>query len=162
MVWNFGLKALLAGSHGNGRVVSALPRLPRGEFVMTHTRDRGPGPLTFVATPRATPHIRHLGKYADSCVSPEQAFVFRRPEGQVVGVADSLASFRHTVAGLDHAVLAHHAGRHDFSRWMRDVFSDQKLAALVRKVEARWTRGEIADLREALDRLVALRYGPGS
>jgi hypothetical protein len=56
-------------------------------------------------------------------------------------------------------VLAHHAGRGDFSRWVVDVFGDRTLGQRIRKLEARWTRGEIRDLRPRLWELVALRYG---
>ena len=56
-------------------------------------------------------------------------------------------------------VLAHHAGRGDFSRWVVDVFGDRTLGHQIRKLEARWARGEIHDLRPRLRELVALRYG---
>jgi hypothetical protein len=40
------------------------------------------------------------------------------------------------------------------------VFSDPALGQQLRKLESRWRRGEVADVRAALDRLVAARYGP--
>jgi hypothetical protein len=64
-----------------------------------------------------------------------------------------------TLAAVGEASLAYHARRGDFSRWILHVFSDWQLAAQLRKVESRWTRGEITDLRSALDRPIALRYG---
>jgi haloacid dehalogenase-like hydrolase len=47
----------------------------------------------------------------------------------------------------------------DFSRCILGVFSDPSLGQQLRKIETRWRRGEIPDLRNALDRLVAARYG---
>ena len=77
----------------------------------------------------------------------------------MVAAAQSLHEFRRTVAGIEDAVLAHHAGRGDFSRWVLDVFSDRELARQLRKAESRWLRGELPDLRHAIERIVSLRYG---
>jgi hypothetical protein len=50
--------------------------------------------------------------------------------------------------------------------WLRDsevkqfdVFSDLELARQLKKTEARWRRGEIPDLRRAIDRLITFCYG---
>lgn len=140
--------------------VSVLPNLPHGEFVMI--RQEGPdvrSAMTFVATPRETPHVRHLKKYANSKVSPERRFIFRRPDGSVVATADSLNAFRRAVATVEDRVLAYHAERGDFSRWVRDVFADRALALQLRKTETRWSCGEISDLRTAIERLIAAQYG---
>ncbi|GEM_PF-3281531 len=99
--------------------------------------------LTFTAPPRSTPHVRHLRKYADAAVRPEHAFLFCKPDGRLVATADSLNVFRRVVATAGWEVLAYHAGRHDFSRWIRDVFSDLELAAQLRKAERRWGRGDL-------------------
>jgi len=91
-------------------------------------------------------------------VSPEHAFLFRAPDGRLVATADSLTGFRRMVATTDEDVLAYHAGRHDFSRWIRGVFSDPELAAQLRKAERRWSRGEVADLLRLIDEQIAVRY----
>ena len=155
------LRSLLAegGGSGGGGVLSALAALPRGEFLLMQKDGTGAwAPLTFTATPRATAHVRHLKKYADVPVRPEHAFQFREPGGRWVARADSLNGFRRIVAAADGAVLASHAGRHDFSRWVRDVFADPELAAQLRKAERRWSRGEFPDLRRVIDDLIAARY----
>jgi hypothetical protein len=137
----------------------SLPGLPPGEFVLGQGRDAGPAePVTFVPVPRETTHVRHLRKYADGGV-PVERFSFRRPQGELVATADSLTSFGHALAAIDDAVLAFHAERGDFSRWVLDVFSDPTLGQQFRKTEARWRRGEIRNLRAAMERLVAARYG---
>ena len=58
--------------------------------------------------------------------------------------------------------LAHHARLGDFSRWVLDVFSDPELARQLKKTEARWRRGEVPDLRRAIDRLITFCYGTGA
>jgi hypothetical protein len=142
------------------RISEALARLPRGQFLLVQ-RDRGrqPSALTFVAAPRQTVHVRHQAKYVDSCVPPGREFRFRGPDGRVQASADSLHSFRRVVATTPDDVLAHHAGHGDFSRWVRDVFADAELARQLRKIEARWRRREVADLRRPIDALITVRYG---
>jgi hypothetical protein len=142
------------------RAIDVLPDLPAGEFVLVQ-RDKPTGALTFAPSLRQTPHVRHLRKYADSQVPPGQRFLFRGPDGHIVAAADSLNAFQGAVASAPEAVLAHHAGRGDFSRWVVDVFGDRTLGHQIRKLEARWTRGEMRDLRPRLQALVALRYGTG-
>jgi hydroxymethylpyrimidine pyrophosphatase-like HAD family hydrolase len=137
-----------------------LARLPRGEFLMIRRNSDGrAGVFTFVAAPRQTVHVRHLAKYVDSLVPPGREFLFRGGDGQVKGTADSLQSFRRVVATAPADVLAHHAEHGDFSRWVRDVFADSELARQLQKAEARWRRGELPDLRRAIDTLITLRYG---
>lgn len=146
-------------SEGAG-ISEALARLPRGEFLLVQrNRGRQPSALTFVAAPRQTVHVRHLTKYVDSCVPPGREFRFRGPDGRVRAAADSLHSFRRVVENAPDDVLAHHAEHGDFSRWVRDVFADAELARQLRKIEARWRRRELADLRRTIDALISVRYG---
>lgn len=150
------LRAALGEANG-GRAVPVLRDLPDHEFVIVQPWGAA---TTFTAPPRATTHVRHRTKYADSSVPPQRAFLFRDAGGEVVATARSLTEFRHVLRAVDGRVLAAHAARGDFSRWMRDVFSDRELAAQIRKTEARFTRGEIPDLRGPIERLIASRYGP--
>lgn len=149
----------LLGSLG-AKIVGLLPDLPLGEFAAVTVEASGASSaVTFAAPPRETPHVRHSRKYSDTLIAPAHRFLFREPDGRIVSVADSVGQFRQVLAAASEASLAHHARRGDFSRWILHVFSDWQLAAQLRKVESRWTRGEIADLRTALDRPIALRYG---
>ena len=75
-------------------------------------------------------------------------------------MAESLNEFREAAACVEEEVLAHHCRRGDVSRWVEHVFSDGILATLLRKVEARWARGEIGDLARAVTAPLELRYGP--
>jgi hypothetical protein len=157
--------AFLRGALGQlgadgARIVASLPDLPPRVFVLVQGRDAGrQAAVTFVPAPRETAHVRHLRKYADAVVPAERRFFFRRPDGALVATAHSLSAFREAVPEVGDAVLAFHAERGDFSRWVLGAFSDPTLAQHLRKLEARWRRGEVPDLRAALDRVIALRYG---
>jgi hypothetical protein len=140
------------------RVLAALPDLPSGTFVLVPPEGAA-GVVTFTPAQRRTSHVRHRRKYADSPVPDAQRFFFRRPDGTVLGAAESLGAFAAALPSTPDEVLAHHARRGDFSRWVRDVFSDRLLGRQIRKLEARWARGEVRDLRPALQGLIALRYG---
>lgn len=156
------LRSMMTRIEESEVVCATLPRLRRGEFLLV---DRGssPGPsaLTFIAAPRQTAHVRHLNKYIDSVVPPGREFLFRYPHGPVVASANSLQSLRGVLGTVPGAVLAHHAGRGDFSRWVRDVFADLELARQLGKAEVPSRRGELADLREMIDVLITARYGGG-
>ena len=139
-------------AHLSPAAVTAAPALPRREFLLS----RGGEAVTFVVPPRITSHIRHLGKYADLPVPSEHAFAFRSGDGQPVARAATLGEFAEAIGRVDSAVLEHHAAQGDFSRWVMDIVDDRHLAGHLRKVERRWTRGEIADLRQALLQPVGL------
>jgi hypothetical protein len=140
------------GAHVSPAAVAAAPSLPPQEFLLA----RGGEAVTFRVPPRVTSHVRHLGKYIDRPVPVQHAFAFRSPDGHPVGQTVTLSEFADAVGRVDAAVLEHHAARGDFSRWVLDIFGDRHLAAHLRKVERRWTRGEITDLRQALTRPLGL------
>ena len=127
--------------------VAAAPALPGREFLLSV---RGGEAVTFVAPPRVTSHARHLGKYTDRPVAAHQRFSFRLPGQLPIASAATLGEFSHALDQVGDAVLEHHAARGDFSRWVLDVFDDRHLGGHLRKVERRWARGEINDLRQAL------------
>jgi hydroxymethylpyrimidine pyrophosphatase-like HAD family hydrolase len=142
------LASLLEGRAGDGvALLASLGELTPPEFVLVPS---GAGPLTFVAAPRRTRHVRHLGKYADQPVAPHHAFFFRHPDGCPAGTADTLLGFVARLQEVEDDALAFHAGRGDFSRWIADVFTDRRLAARLRKVERRWQSDRRIALRPAL------------
>jgi phosphoglycolate phosphatase-like HAD superfamily hydrolase len=154
------LRSVLPAVDGGEAVATALSRLPRGQFLIVKRDPGGRGTaVTFVASPRQTIHVRHLTKYVDSHVPPGREFLFRGADGRALGSANSLQAFRRMVATVPEELLAHHAERGDFSRWVRDVFADAELARQLGKAETRWRRRELPDLREAIDALITVRYG---
>jgi hypothetical protein len=102
-----------------------------------------------------TSHVRHLRKYADGRLPDERCFLFRSPDGRLAATAGSLGEFLHAVARVPEEVLRFHAARGDFSRWLHDVFADHELGRQLAKIERRWGRAEIRDLRHAVERLIA-------
>jgi hypothetical protein len=107
-----------------------------------------------MAAPRHTAHVRHRHRHAGGEVAPDQHFLFRQDSGAVVGEAGNLRQFLLALAGVPAEVLERHAERGDYSRWVLDVFADQALGQYLRKIEARWRRREIADMRGALAQAV--------
>jgi hydroxymethylpyrimidine pyrophosphatase-like HAD family hydrolase len=102
----------------------------------------------FRLAPRLTAHVRHRTKYLDMPVADAQAFVFSvdgRPR------ARTLKEFGGLLRGLPPEQLAGHLKRHDFSRWIHDVFRDRPLASCVREAEVRLDARE--DPRDILDRI---------
>jgi hypothetical protein len=142
---------------------AAVADLPAGHFVLTQRE--GDGAVTaasFVALPGDTPHARHLSKYADCVVADDCRFFFQDRQGRTCAAAESLQAFRRLLPSVGDEVLADHAHRGDFSQWVRGVFGDHDLARQLRKVEARWRRRELHDLRGAIDSVIVARYGDGA
>lgn len=77
----------------------------------------------FQVAPRLTTHVRHRTKYLDVPVSGAQAFVFS-VEGRPVARSRTLKEFVGLMAALPAGVVEGHLRRHDFSRWVADVFRD--------------------------------------
>lgn len=134
--------------------IAILPSIPGGEFLLVES-DSGRNAVTFVAAPRTTMHVRHLRKYADGRLPAHRCFFLRRPDGGLVATAGSLGELLEALAMVGGEVLAFHASRGDFSRWVREVFADRELGGQLAKIERRWSRRELHDLRADLSRVVA-------
>jgi hydroxymethylpyrimidine pyrophosphatase-like HAD family hydrolase len=132
-------------------VFDSLPELTPPDYLLA-ARD---GSIGFVPPPRATRHVRHLGKYADHPVAPAEAFLFRRRNGRLAAEAHTLRSFLAGLREVDDDVLVHHASRGDFSRWVDDVFLDRQLASQLRKIERRSGSEDVVRLRATLTGLVS-------
>ena len=94
------------------------------------------GVRRFQLTPRLTSHVRHRAKYLDMPVSDAQAFIFTH-DGQDGARAHSLKELVAQLATLPTAQLAGHLQRHDFSRWIEQVFRDCPLATHLLTLENR-------------------------
>ena len=143
------LRALLQRrGQGDATILETLPALTPPDYLLAS--GGAPGAVSFVAPPRATRHVRHLGKYADHPVAPREAFVFRRRDGHAVATAATLRAFLAEVKTVGDEVLLHHASRGDFSRWIAEVFLDRQLASQTRKAERRAVGDGAPLLRAAL------------
>jgi hypothetical protein len=134
--------------------IAMLASIPGGEFLLVENDD-GQKAVTFVAAPRTTAHVRHLRKYADGRLPRHRCFFLRRPDGPLVATIGSLGEFLEVLDTVEDEVLAFHAARGDFSRWLREVFADRELGGQLAKIEGRWSRHEVHDLRTELGRAVA-------
>jgi hydroxymethylpyrimidine pyrophosphatase-like HAD family hydrolase len=97
---------------------------------------RGEGTRALHIGRRTTGHVRHWHKYATVEQPAQTRFYFRRglSEG-IVAVAGNLQEFHRELSHCDTEVVLHHAGRHDFSRWIRGVFRDSILATTLEAIE---------------------------
>jgi hypothetical protein len=137
------------GTGDTAGMLRTLAELSAPEFLLVPTAAAADA-ISLVAPPRTTRHVRHLGKYADQPVPPENAFLFCGADGRAVRTADTLQTFVAGLREVDASVLVHHARRNDFSRWIADVFGERRLAGRVRKLEQRWQADHAVPLRPAL------------
>jgi hydroxymethylpyrimidine pyrophosphatase-like HAD family hydrolase len=105
---------------------------------------------------RLTAHVRHRTKYLDMPVNDSQAFVFS-VQGHPGPRAQSLKSFIGLLTTLPASEIELHLPRHDFSRWIDEVFRDGALAAHVRGIESRSMEDSRASL-VAIAQAIRARY----
>jgi len=113
--------------------------------------------LKFTLSPRLTSHVRHKAKYLDMQLVTEQGFWFCG-EKAIAGPARTLKEFVNLLGQVAPEVVAGHAHRGDFSRWVGEVFHDHVLASEIRKIEQRFRLGHIHNLTEAISKLIEERY----
>jgi hypothetical protein len=108
------------------------------EAVLLPGREDVPRELRrFRVAARLTPHVRHRCKYLNVPLVPEQAFRFVLDDGCEGPRVRSLQELARALAGVPAERIRGHLGRHDFSRWIEDVFKDEALAARIRELEQR-------------------------
>jgi len=130
-----------------------------GEAILLPITDEAGGSVRRIRlTPRLTPHARHLSKYLDVPVSEGRAFVFWQngvPSGRR---ARTLREFVHTLEGTPTPSLTGHLERHDFSRWIEDVFGDFPLSRSVRALEHTFRTHGTPETVSRLAETVRTRY----
>ena len=112
----------------------------------------------FDMLPRLTSHARHRRKYFDVPMTTDQGFVFTWKGERVAGPALTLRDLVCLLASSPAQILAGHARRGDFSRWIRNVLRDHRLASSIRAVERQYEFGHIEDLSVALGERIRERY----
>src|SRR5262249_20716245 len=111
----------------------------------------------FRLAPRLTAHVRHRTKYLDMPVGESQAFVFTS-NGRPGPRARTLKEFIGFLASMPAERLDGHLRRHDFSRWIEDVFRDRALAGHLRKVETGVPTDNVRDAGDAIAQAIRARY----
>ncbi len=139
----------------------SLANLRRGEAALVPLsvglrREPGDQHVRFRLAPRRTPHVRHRAKDLDSPVPEGKSFVleagasvrrFRTLNGLVSGLETTSAADLH-----DYLL------RHDFSRWIAEVFGDDFMAGKILDVEDEYAMGERPDPNGTLAKLIRDRY----
>jgi hypothetical protein len=111
----------------------------------------------FQLAPRLTAHVRHRTKYLDMPVVDSQAFVFTS-DGRPGARARTLKEFTGLLSTLPAERLAGHLRRHDFSRWIEDVFRDHPLAAHLRQIEGAIETDDARDVADSVVQAIRARY----
>ncbi len=112
----------------------------------------------FEMQPRLTSHVRHRTKYFDVPMPEADGFVFTRNGEPVAGPARTLKDFVWLLARCSAEVLGGHARRGDFSRWVKNVLRDNRLAVIISDVEGQYRRGTIGDLHTELAKRIQQRF----
>ena len=147
------LRTLLHARGIDGTVCADVAsELAVGSFVLVRP---GSPAATFVPPPRAIRHVRHRAKYLDRSVAPHHHFRFLAGGEVVVKSVGTLEDFTAALGVVPAWTLAHHAGRGDFSRWIRDVFRDDVLADRVAKLERRSCRGDVTNFAAVAAALIS-------
>jgi hydroxymethylpyrimidine pyrophosphatase-like HAD family hydrolase len=111
----------------------------------------------FQMAPRLTSHVRHRSKYLDMPVPEGQAFVFRS-DGHLGPRVRTLREFITLLAGAPAMEIHGHLQRHDFSRWIDDVFSDHGLATRIRALEGDASTRDPHDIAADIAQAIRARY----
>jgi hydroxymethylpyrimidine pyrophosphatase-like HAD family hydrolase len=111
----------------------------------------------FRVAPRLTAHVRHQTKYLDMPVTDRQAFVFW--VGDAPGPrAPTLKTFTGLLLALPNEAIGGHLRRHDFSRWIHDVFRDGTLATRLHGLESRVSIDKAGTVAESIAQAIRARY----
>src|SRR6185369_2394409 len=102
-------------------------------------------------------HVRHQTKYLDMPAAEGQAFVFAT-EGRSGPRVRTLKTFVGFLVTIPGERLEGHLRRHDFSRWIRDVFRDHPLAAHLRGLEDRVDTDEAGEIAGEIGQAIRARY----
>jgi len=115
-------------------------------------------PRPFRISPRLTAHVRHRHKYVEVPVAEHLAFVFTRRGERTGNRARTMKELAALVAQRPAVELAGHIRRHDFSRWIADVFRDRATATAVRELEASLQADPEADSGVRIAAAISARY----
>lgn len=129
------LAAAVAG-RPRPELAELLGSTAHGQAVVAR-RDGTPRVCTISVNRRATPHLRHLHKYDRRPLDREHSFHFRCNSEEATGhLAANLPQLETELTRCGRDVLRHHCQRHDFSRWVADVFHDPRLARRLARAES--------------------------
>lgn len=150
--------AMRPGQTGLLALTEQLAGLQPNEAALLPGPDEAHGGIRrFALAPRVTEHVRHRSKYLDMPVGEAQAFHFTG-DGLGGRRARSLREFTAIMSSMPADQLDKFLSRHDFSRWLDDVFRDRALAERVRHLEERRSRINARDVAAAIAQAIRARY----
>lgn len=137
--------------------VRRLQLLARNEAALLPGIEESSGGIcTFQVAPRFTAHVRHSHKYVDVPVPTERAFIFTDRQPQVR--ARTLKEFIEALFVTGIQPISAYLERHDFSRWIDQVFGDYILAGQIGKLESVNRPPQLDIVRDEIARLIEERY----
>jgi len=138
---------------------ATLAGLAMDEAVLVTKLGPVPGRMRrFRTASRLTAHVRHRHKYSDIPVAAKDAFIFTR-NGVPTGPAPrTLLEFSVVLGSCPPDVVEEHRRRHDFSRWIADVFRDRALATRVLALEREHESGGPSRFATGLASAIVERY----
>jgi hypothetical protein len=134
---------------------SAFDLPPNEVALLPGPEEAGGGIKRFQLAPRLTTHVRHRSKYFDMPVPGAKAFVFT--DGSTKP-ATTLNEFVSDLEAEAEDLIASHLKRHDFSRWVHDVFRDRSLAAHLHAIEERAKTDPPRAIAAAIGQAIRARY----
>jgi hydroxymethylpyrimidine pyrophosphatase-like HAD family hydrolase len=137
--------------------VEALQDLHANEAALLPGPDNAGDIRRFRVMPRLTTHVRHRVKYLDMGVIDSKAFVFTR-DGHEDARAQTLREFIALLSREPESTLDPHLTRHDFSRWLSEVFRDGSVAARVRALEDRIGHEQTREIATDIAQAIRARY----
>jgi hydroxymethylpyrimidine pyrophosphatase-like HAD family hydrolase len=118
-----------------GELAARLAGLGHGMGVLVR-REARTTLVPFVPGDRRTSHVRHWHKYVGGELPWHRRFFFRRAPGSTTGAtASNLRELHRELQRCEPAVLLHHGGGGDLSRWIDGVLGDHVLAGQFAGIE---------------------------
>ncbi len=124
--------------------------LEKGEAMVWFCR-QNEKPIRVRTVPAKAERRRHVRRYAEGEMSPEQSFYFRGPKSKLNLRAQNLNTFLDLAEGVDDETWMFHLRRGDYSQWFRDIIKDEPLAQDAAGVE----EDEAATARDSRDKIKA-------
>ncbi len=148
----------LFGNHSDSQDwVEILRNLETGQAaLLPGAEEAGDRLVRFHISRRITAHVRHKEKYLNIPVASGHSFVFTRNGVPTGERARTLAELVEILSR--EKTFTEHLSNHDFSRWIREVFTDRMLADQVREIEDGWIEGRVEGGYKTLVDAVRKRY----
>lgn len=155
----FALCAACSGRWSLNEWTDMLGSLTLSEAAVLPITDEAQGDIRRITlAPRLTPHVRHQAKYIDVPVIDAHAFVVWIDDTRPSRRIRTLRGLVDLLEAVGPRAIDGHLRRHDFSRWIADVFGDYPLAETVRGLEREHGSGDRPDPTDVIAQAIRSRY----